>query len=101
MNLNVFGNLFSGASAEGGPQRITPQKAKEMMRWPHVKRNWIKAIKAIRAGGVFQKEYIWWNIKRDLIPCDNRRGLLRKQTAQERNRKSHTQGFQKAPRLTA
>lgn len=31
MNLNVFGNLFSGASAEGGPQRITPQKAKEMM----------------------------------------------------------------------
>ena len=31
MNLNVFGNLFSGVSAEGGPQRITPQKAKEMM----------------------------------------------------------------------
>lgn len=83
------------------PMSSPKQQAKEMMRWPHVKRNWIKAIKAIRAGGGFQKEYIWWNIKRDLIPCDNRRGLLRKQTAQERNRKSHTQGFRIAPRLTA
>ena len=74
------------------PMSSPKQKAKEMMRWPHVKRNWIKAIKAIRAGGGFQKEYIWWNIRRDPIPCDNRRGLLRKQTVQERNRKV-TPGF--------
>lgn len=33
------------------PMSSPKQKAKEMMRWPHVKRNWIKAIKAIRAGG--------------------------------------------------
>lgn len=33
------------------PMSSPKQHAKEMMRWPHVKRNWIKAIKAIRAGG--------------------------------------------------
>lgn len=33
------------------PMSSPKQKAKAMMRWPHVKRNWIKAIKAIRAGG--------------------------------------------------
>lgn len=37
------------------PMSSPKQKAKEMMRWPHVKRNWIKAIKAIRAGGGFSK----------------------------------------------
>ena len=33
------------------------QKILENERWPHVKRNWIKAIKAIRngGGGVFKK----------------------------------------------
>lgn len=37
------------------PMSSPKQKAKEMMRWPHVKRNWIKAIKAIRAGGGISK----------------------------------------------
>lgn len=31
------------------------QKQKDIQRWPHVKRNWIKAIKAIRNGGGIQK----------------------------------------------
>lgn len=31
------------------------KKQKEIQRWPHVKRNWIKAIKAIRNGGGIQK----------------------------------------------
>lgn len=83
------------------PMTSPKQQAKGMMRWPHVKRNWIKAIKAIRAGGGLSKRIFWCNIKRDLIPCDNRRGLLRKQTAQERNRKKSHQGFRIAPRLTA
>ena len=38
----------------------------EEKRWPHVKRNWIKAIKAIRnGGGIFKGEFIWWNIRAD------------------------------------
>lgn len=40
------------------PMSSPKQKAKEMMRWPHVKRNWIKAIKAIRAGGGYFKKNI-------------------------------------------
>lgn len=37
------------------PMATPKQKYKEMERWPHVKRNWIKAIKAIRAGGGISK----------------------------------------------
>lgn len=40
------------------PMSSPKQKAKEMMRWPHVKRNWIKAIKAIRDGGGHFKKNI-------------------------------------------
>lgn len=35
------------------------QKIKEIQRFPHVKRNWIEAIKEIRRGGVFKEGYIW------------------------------------------
>lgn len=35
----------------GCPMSSAKQKAKENARWPHVKRNWIKAIIAIRQGG--------------------------------------------------
>ena len=35
----------------GCPMSSTAQKRLEEKRWPHVKRNWIKAIKAIRRGG--------------------------------------------------
>ena len=34
------------------PMSSPLQKQKDIQRWPHVKRNWIKAIKAIRNGGV-------------------------------------------------
>ena len=30
-------------------------------------------------GGVFKKEYIWWNIRKDWMPLKNVRGLLRTQ----------------------
>lgn len=50
----------------GCPMSSAKQKILENKRWPHVKRNWIKAIKAIRNdGGVFEKGYIWWNIQAD------------------------------------
>lgn len=65
----------------GCPMSSHKQKMIENARYPHVKRNWIKAIKAIRRGGVFKREYIWWNIRKDWMPLRNVRGLLRTQAA--------------------
>lgn len=65
----------------GCPMSSHKQKMIENERYPHVKRNWIKAIKAIRNGGVFKKDYIWWNIHKDWMPLRNVRGLLRTQAA--------------------
>ena len=39
------------------------QKLREMKDFPQMRNNWIKAIKAIRRGGVFAEGYIWWNIQ--------------------------------------
>ena len=39
----------------GCPMSSAKQKILENERWPHVKRNWIKTIKAIRNGGGIQK----------------------------------------------
>ena len=39
----------------GCPMSSAKQKILENERWPHVKRNWIKAIKAIRNSGGFHK----------------------------------------------
>ena len=67
------------------PMSSVKHKRMEELRWPHVKRNWIKAIKAIRNGGVFEKEYIWWNIQADKRLCGLRvssrqqRSLLQRQ----------------------
>ena len=44
------------------PMSSHKQKLKELALYPHVKRNWIRAIMAIRRGGVFRDEYIWWNM---------------------------------------
>ena len=65
----------------GCPMSSHRQKMIENKRYPHVKRGWIKAIKAIRMGGVFRREYIWWNIRKDWMPLRNVRGLLRTQAA--------------------
>lgn len=65
----------------GCPMSSRKQKMIENQRYPHVKRNWIKAIKAIRNRGVFKREYIWWNIRKDWMPLRNVRGLLRTQAA--------------------
>lgn len=64
----------------GCPMSSHKQKMIENARYPHVKRNWIKAIKAIREG-VFKREYIWWNIRKDWMlsetseDCSGRRRL--------------------------
>lgn len=63
----------------GCPMSSSKQKQIENIRYPHVKRNWIKAIKAIRGGQKFLPDYIWWNIKADWMPIRNVRGLLRTQ----------------------
>ena len=42
----------------GCPMSSHKQKMIENERYPHVKRNWIKAIKAIRNGEVFKREYM-------------------------------------------
>lgn len=65
----------------GCPMSSAKQKRIENERYPHIKRNWIRAIKAIRNGGVFKREYIWWNIRKDWMPLRNVRGLLRTQAA--------------------
>ena len=42
----------------GCPMSSRKQKELEIMRWPHVKRNWIKAIKSIRKGGIQKRIYL-------------------------------------------
>lgn len=97
----------------GCPMSSAKQKRIENVRYPHVKRNWIKAIKAIRnGGGLFKREYIW-NIRQDWMPLRNVRGLLRTQEVTShiptqnigRGKSTPTadcgQGFHPAPLLTA
>lgn len=62
----------------GCPMGSRKQKMLENKRYPHVKRSWIKAIKAIRSGAVSIEGYAWWNIREDMVPSGNVRGLLRK-----------------------
>lgn len=69
----------------GCPMSSLKQKAIENERWPHVKRNWIKAIKAIR------------NERRDNTRSSNA-GIQNLQTMDVRTAKS---GFHPAPLLTA
>ncbi len=63
----------------GCPMSSHKQKMLENERYPHIKRGWIRAIKAIRNGGVFKRGYIWWNVRKDWMPLRNVRGLLRTQ----------------------
>lgn len=74
------------------PMANAKQKAKENERWPHVRRNWIKAIMRIRAGGgiseqtylpvgggtnsPFAEGYVWWNIPATMQPTRRIGGML-------------------------
>lgn len=55
------------------PMSSYRQKVKEMNRWPHVRRNWIRAIIDIRRGGGYLKENLptatlWYGIGADWKP---------------------------------
>ena len=56
------------------PMSSPKSKQRDIERFPHVKRNWIKAIKEIRRGGVFKEGFIWWNIPRDWMQQTLQRG---------------------------
>lgn len=94
----------------GCPMSSPKQKAIENKRYPHVKRNWIKAIKAIRRGGgqmaksnSYQKD-IWAGPTRDreTSPTPNWGGQFTEQSKRRTNYGVwNEQGFQDAPRLTA
>lgn len=84
------------------PMSSYRQKVKEMNRWPHVKRNWIKAIIAIRRGGVSQGKLTdsnpvvrYWR----RLEAHHRRNWGGTFSIQTRN--GGSAGFQVAPRLTA
>lgn len=79
------------------PMSSPKQKQIEIAKYPHVKKNWIKAIMNIRRGGVFKGEYIWWNIKANMLPTERHHGKLFYPLYQKNTHKN----FQKAHLLTA
>ena len=54
-HCELYDQGFHRIGCIGCPMSQLRQKAIENKRWPHVKRNWIKAIKAIRQGGGIQE----------------------------------------------
>lgn len=101
-HCELYDQGFHRIGCIGCPMSQPKQKAIENKRWPHVKCNWIKAIKAIRQGGVFKREFIWWNIPSDLTPCRNVGNRLRKANLPNNApTRDFGQGFQTAPLLTA
>ena len=90
----------------GCPMSSPKHHKVEEKRWPHVKMNWIKAIKAIRNRGVFKGEFIWWNILADSRLWSTSSGpttSFLSTTRQCKRPLSFCQptGFQTAPLLTA
>ena len=55
-HCELYDQGFHRIGCIGCPMSQPRQKAIENKRWPHVKRNWIKAIKAIRQGGGYSRE---------------------------------------------
>ena len=54
-HCELYDQGFHRIGCIGCPMSQPRQKAIENKRWPHVKRNWIKAIKAIRQGGIQER----------------------------------------------
>ena len=54
-HCSLYDEGFHRIGCIGCPMSSAKQKQIENIRYPHVKRNWIKAIKAIRNGGGIQK----------------------------------------------
>ena len=54
-HCELYDQGFRRIGCIGCPMSNPRQKIMENQRWPHVKRNWIKAIMAIRQGGYYTK----------------------------------------------
>lgn len=79
-HCELYDQGFHRIGCIGCPMSSPRQKRIENERWPHVKRNWIKAIIAIRHGGDFSKFLpmgtLWYGIGtnfKPLSPKDYRR----------------------------
>lgn len=74
-HCNLYDEGWHRIGCIGCPMSNAKWKKIENQRWPHVKRNWIKTIMAIRAGGykkVFlhegHLESLWHGIGKDFVP---------------------------------
>lgn len=71
-HCELYDQGFRRIGCIGCPMSNFRQKIIENQRWPHVKRNWIKAIMAIRHGGYFKESIpertIWYGIQADYRP---------------------------------
>lgn len=84
------------------PMSSYRHKLREINRWPHVKRNWIKAIIAIRQGGVSQGKLTDSNpVVRYWRRLEASRYGGRVGTSQNPIRNGGSERFPEAPRLTA
>lgn len=86
------------------PMSQPRQKIKEMKRWPHVKRGWIKAIIEIRRGGVSQRPLTrnnpvvrYWSRLEAYYHRQNAKAV----TSPIPTRSGGSAGFRIAPRLSA
>ena len=106
-HCELYDQGFHRIGCIGCPMSNPRQKRIENERWPHVKRNWIKAIISIRHGGYFSKflptETLWYGIGTNFKPLskeENRRLRVhpapRPDTLERKNA-----GFLPAHRLTA
>ena len=107
-HCELYDQGFHRIGCIGCPMSNPRQKRIENERWPHVRRNWIKAIISIRhGGGYFSKflptETLWYGIGTNFKPLskeDNRRLRVhpapRPDTLERENA-----GFLPAHRLTA
>lgn len=62
VHCNLYDEGYRRIGCIGCPMANLKQKQRENQRWPHVKRNWIKAIIAIRTGGGIRKNSYQKNI---------------------------------------
>jgi phosphoadenosine phosphosulfate reductase len=87
------------------PMSSPRQKIKEMKRWPHVKRGWIKAIIEIRRGGVSQRILTksnpvvryWERLAPHCPPIRSAKAV----TSHTPTQNGGSAGFRIAPRLSA
>lgn len=83
-HCNLYDEGYRRIGCIGCPMANLKQKQRENQRWPHVKRNWIKAIMTIRTGGYKKEllsekhlESIWYGIGKEWTPINSRKERCR------------------------